>query len=127
MNNHTSEPWAYEAGKGIHEGTIVITSYTMSPKSPLAHISNICEDAEPDARRIVACVNACAGEPTGALEIFPYAEQVDLKIKFFDEANALRAQLKILTEDLKLIKENAGRPEKVYSLAKAAIAKCEAK
>lgn len=65
---HTAEPWAYEHGNGHYSGSIVITSFAMSAKSPLAVISDICGDAEDDARRIVACVNACKEIPTEWLE-----------------------------------------------------------
>lgn len=95
MSQHTPEPWAYEPGKGHHEGRIVITSREMSASSPLAHISNICDDAEPDARRIVACVNACAGMETPTLEnISVKTLAVDLR-----QANSTIQQMQELLDD----------------------------
>lgn len=71
---HTPEPWAYEAGQGKHEGKIVITAASMPASSPLAHVSNICDDAEPDARRIVACVNQLEEFTTEELEQKPIGQ-----------------------------------------------------
>lgn len=66
MDKHTSEPWSQR------------DQYVRAPaKGKLTpHIAQICcgntarptEQELANARRIVACVNACAGIPTEALE-----------------------------------------------------------
>ena len=61
MSEHTKEPWKYIeviGGCSVYAGQIQILSYMYSP------------DAEnrANARRIVACVNACAGITIEALE-----------------------------------------------------------
>lgn len=65
---HTPEPWGFTRGTYHHTGYVVITAQGMTSESPLALINDILGDAEHDARRIVACVNACAGIPTEDLE-----------------------------------------------------------
>ena len=55
MTDHTKEPWAVK-GRDLRNN-VVITA---------ADVGAVCiviegETAEYDARRIVACVNACAG------------------------------------------------------------------
>lgn len=78
---HTPEPWSYcEDNDGWRlENGVEQHGRSMS---------------EANARRIVSCVNACAGAENGVLELFPYQEQVDLKVKFFNERNELLEALK---------------------------------
>jgi len=77
---HTPEPWRLEKGRWANEGRTFIKSDRNGMFKPFAaettyavaedsHGSNKCHDAaEANARRIVACVNACAGISTEALE-----------------------------------------------------------
>lgn len=65
MTKHTPEPWTANPnlkGDGSFAGTLAIWTNSLQPK----YIGEIPLDA--NARRIVACVNACAGIPTEALE-----------------------------------------------------------
>lgn len=81
---HTPEPWH------LYELSHVI--YNRDANGKAHGIARVYGgDKLANARRIVACVNACAGEPTGALELSSYCEQVDLKVKFFDECQRLKA------------------------------------
>lgn len=57
MSEHTRGPW--RVGKGLDDGLILDATGAM--------ITTDCETAE-IARRIVACVNACAGISTEELE-----------------------------------------------------------
>lgn len=85
---HTVEPWRYSQGLGHYEDEIVIYADGMSERSPLARISNICGDAEGDARRIVACVNELAELTTEQIEDGAFK-------KMRDDRDFLRAELEV--------------------------------
>jgi len=80
MSKHTPEPWAYEyeseANGYFYEW------YGIGPTQyPIGSISKprVGDDglAEANARRIVACVNACAGIETHKLESSTVFEMMD--------------------------------------------------
>lgn len=56
MSEHTKEPW-------LQYGTAVFLSNNSG-----GFDLRFCPDAQANARRIVACVNACEGIPTEVLE-----------------------------------------------------------
>ncbi|MDM5132948.1 hypothetical protein OB962_18415 [Aeromonas piscicola] len=61
MKKHTSEPWFIDGQCAAAESDQVNNGfYTAICKGP---------DGEANARRIVACVNACRGLPTDELEL----------------------------------------------------------
>jgi hypothetical protein len=62
---HDPEPWFVDNSRGYEEFKSVIAS-RQPPEGDDRWIVPADDDA--DARRIVACVNACAGIPTEALE-----------------------------------------------------------
>ncbi len=67
---HSPEPWrALLNGSGPHsiatKASVVVVSFCAGIENP------------DDARRIVACVNACAGIPTAALEAGALEEALD--------------------------------------------------
>lgn len=70
-----------------------------------------------DARRLVACWNACEGIITDALE------QDDAPRKLREDRDMLLAQRDELMVALQEAKANAGNPEAVYRITSAAIAK----
>jgi len=63
MSKHTQEPWATSSGRIYPAG---------EARSTVASVARDIKDwtlfNEEDARRIVACVNACRGLPTDELE-----------------------------------------------------------
>lgn len=61
MSEHTPEPWAIAEAFG---GLIPIWSRVKW----ITNIHAVPEESSNNARRIVACVNACAGIPTETLE-----------------------------------------------------------
>lgn len=74
MSNHTQEPWVlFEVGDRVKhfcpasekEKTSILT-VTLEDGTAFGAVYS-----EDDARRIVACVNACAGLPTEQLEASP--------------------------------------------------------
>lgn len=101
MNEHTKEPWRVDPNypRDIQAGDVEICSVWMDTATK--------EQARSNARRIVACVNACRSIDTNLLEsinrnsvtgIHPYPqEQIEHLIKQRD--NLLTA-LKRLTSEL---------------------------
>jgi len=66
MDKHTPEPWH----RNVSARYPIYAEQTPGKKD-WRHIAGVLgndEQAEADLRRIVACVNACAGIPTEALE-----------------------------------------------------------
>ena len=67
-NKHTPEPWRVEVGEQPESIAVLCTS-------GLAHFEIVSDsqlgDIHADARRITACVNACAGVDTEYLEVAP--------------------------------------------------------
>lgn len=70
MREHTKEPWGYEpTGNQDDEYWITWTGHPTSIGVTCNAVTGPgSKDAEANARRIVACVNACCGIPTAALE-----------------------------------------------------------
>ncbi len=59
MMEHTKEPWSYPSDEGARRITNMETIIAWKRE---------CGFTDADARRIVACVNACEGVPTEQLE-----------------------------------------------------------
>lgn len=75
MSEHSPEPWGhYPCGKGEHVLYLPNTGKRVGPPKHLPNVipdtivARLFECSEKDAERIVACVNACAGIPTEALQ-----------------------------------------------------------
>lgn len=88
--SHKKEPWILRQGNEIGVAD-------KSDKQSYGMLNVIAradkydfENWQENAKRIVLCVNYCAGEPDAALELFTAAEQVDLKIKFAQERDTYR-------------------------------------
>lgn len=66
---HTPEPWFYDKGL-THEKYFVAKHVgdSISGMSAIAMLYSGSDEDKANARRIVACVNSCAGLPTEALE-----------------------------------------------------------
>lgn len=64
--NHTKEPWEAKADPSYYG----IVSEICAMEKFIASLGGVCspDEVEANARRIVACVNACAGITTEALE-----------------------------------------------------------
>jgi len=69
MSAHTPAPWKVGRGSRIEAGGYIVADMTHRPvfSGPLAPKPR--PTAEADARRIVACINACEGIDTEALEV----------------------------------------------------------
>ena len=116
---HTIEPWR------VHQdasGDVFVSSELTS-----FHIAEIgSEDDEtviPDARRIVACVNACEGIPTDDLEdtkLLPMLDSYGVAIQQRDDLQAqvdeLRAKADDLLEILSSIENDNGQISQAYWL-----------
>lgn len=99
--NHTPEPW-----EAVDRLTIRGPFERGNPDKPGWHIATMRDGAaEGDARRIAACINACQGTPTDALEEMAAEGQSVATLALYAErqrrtsiaaANALRDLLQIV-------------------------------
>ena len=75
--NHTKEPWIIVPGGRLDPEVIITTQHRLDGRK-----AEICgmdveftghhgDEQKANTRRIVACVNACAGIPTDTLETIP--------------------------------------------------------
>lgn len=103
MSEHTPEPWEISTHLGVtnphyvgviaHLGLNTEDNMIAVVTSP-GHVVTMAE-CDANARRIVACVNACAGIPTGDLERPGMLERARLyarPLKDLDEAGRLLRQ-----------------------------------
>lgn len=93
---HTPEPWSVSEGLGRDYGS---KSFGVAAKSPYHCVVPNLNINQEDARRIVACVNACAGIPTETLEHLP------LTVRSAIEVGALVQQRDELAAKLAALKE----------------------
>lgn len=100
MNMHSIEPWLV-INKDPHHGTYIedehgqsicdlysMSSWNVEGLKDGTEFPIEFENSENNARRIVACVNACAGIPTFALEAtksMDHLEHIELITKQRDE------------------------------------------
>lgn len=118
--NHTKEPW--RVGKLTHPRDYETVRETVGPHEVVVDTDegvyviagcnyNFPKDAKANARRIVACVNACAGIDTAFLEVAP----LEMFKQIMDNSNymAIKQQnddllleVESLKERLKLSLEN---------------------
>ena len=106
MRGHTPEPW----GVWNHDGDWTIEA--MSKKAGcMVDIAN-ASFSEPDARRIVACVNACSGIPLEVLESPGYSVKAELdrlddqiRLRFEAEKNVsdYRREIEKLNESIRAV------------------------
>ena len=121
MSKHTKEPWRTDAPSGFPGD--VMAGKEMIARTTITEQSN----AKANARRIVACVNACAGISTEVLEqgidaVFGLAHNMR------QERNALvRQRDELLTALESILAADASENDHEYyralDLARAAIAK----
>ena len=93
MSEHTKEPWSVDPRALLRiraDGDITICSCGTT--------DSIRDQWEQNARRIVACVNACAGIPTGMLIAAGQSAVIALRPvdELVAERNALLAALKVI-------------------------------
>ncbi|WP_434430301.1 hypothetical protein [Aeromonas veronii] len=110
---HTPEPWT------VSEKTLVRLdcAYLIRPvnETNYEYGATLAATSQQDARRIVACVNACAGVPTEELERhhLAHAGEVRFRIEMTRQRDELLAALEKLSGDVEaLMKESGG----VYGL-----------
>lgn len=116
MIAHSEEPWKFHEQGEANEFCLV----TSAGKWVVAFRQNgemMPDQQRENARRIVACINACSGFSTEALEAQVLAGRGIIRA-FQDQRDDLIAALKE-------IQAAGGYPERVYELTKAAIAKAQ--
>lgn len=134
MSGHTAEPWVdfgfYQVGK---DGFVIANVLAGNVPSGIEKETKLA-----NARRIVACVNACSGIETVTLESLAGTENPTLKsaATAIERAAMLERQRDQLLAALKLMEEeksnymrinNLGDPSKEYTnkIARAVIAAAE--
>lgn len=86
-DKHTAEPWQVGRGSRIEAGGYIVADMTHRPVFSGALAPKPRPSAEADARRIVACVNACAGISTEALERASVKALLDVIREDFGDAH----------------------------------------
>lgn len=103
-NKHTPEPWRVEIGEQPESIAVLCTC-------GLAHFEIVSDsqlgDIHADARRIVACVNACAGCATEVLETAPvgFFNSTYGHPKYLEEITKQRDELLAATEAIAINSE----------------------
>lgn len=95
---HTPEPWRFY--DDTNDGKTNRIEIVATGKTIARIYQSVNEEDLPNARRIVACVNLCAGIPIERLEKcqqYDAKAMVDLMLKWYDERNELLKALKELT------------------------------
>lgn len=119
-NKHTPEPW--RIGRLTHPRDYESVRETVGPHEVVVDTDegvyvlagcnyNFPQDALANARRIVACVNACAGIPIDMLEAMPSgpAALLPMYARLEKQRDDLLAALEGLTSDIQsLIGESCG-------------------
>lgn len=117
---HTPEPWFYQ--EDSDEYTHIIRPES-NPGMIVVHLrQDSTGKAEADARRIVACVNACSRFSTEHLENYPLISEHG-----FSMYKSVKAQRDELLAALKRIERFNGLKSWFRDIASSAIAKCEVK
>jgi hypothetical protein len=134
MSKHTKEPWFVNEDGIIRVGKPNVNDY-IDP-IPIASAwregafsdGEETEESQDNARRIVACVNACAGLDTEALDsrFGIAAEMWGLADKRLARVQELVGQRDELLAALKGVVKVADRQTDEFNAARAAIAKAEA-
>ena len=135
--SHTKEPWAVSEevfdNDGIHESVIRGLNGRATIAVTLDFGDNNPGMREANARRIVACINACAGIPIDMIEAMPNgpASLLPMYARLEKQRDELLAALEYVISDLELrasLKEDDERGEVdigngCYEQALAAIAR----
>ena len=114
--SHTPEPWSYDLSDGCDLRIYSETNSNIVYGCGCCGSPN-CEDA--DARRIVACINACAGISTEQLEC-PGGNVAKVAGRLMKQRDELLAALTEIAE-LDILKYHHA-----YAIAKGAIEEIEA-
>lgn len=128
---HTQEPWRLEKAEPERPGNY----YVLAPDMNLA-IARVYENAgEANARRIVACVNACSRFSTEHLENYPLISEHGFSM--YESVKAQRDELLAALKRISAWNEHTvkfavdhgsnGVRDLYRSIADDAIAKCEVK
>ena len=126
MSEYTKEPWVWnehEFNFPPFEGTLEKECGIYPPLGESGPVAIAAGEA--NARRIVACVNACAGIPiewveAGAVDIIAHAQDL------IKQRDALLSALKAIEFATKPEPDDGSAHENAYMLARAAIAAVEA-
>jgi hypothetical protein len=102
MSRHTKEPWI------VRHGTAVMDAQCVNIGSVIS-VSRSYDENQANAKRVVACVNACAGVDQATLEAAPSPGMV-LQI-IANQTHELAAQRDALLSALEALYEHEGTVE----------------
>ena len=127
---HTTEPWVVEKAHDI-DAIAWVGQFAVLPQDHTTRV--VRGNTEGDARRIVACVNACAGIDTESLEADGYgdnwAEIAKHRIELMGQRDELLVALKDAVETIEWMygcsSPASDEIEKSISEGNAVIAKAE--
>jgi hypothetical protein len=117
MSEHTKEPWQL-FGVDLH---IMGNTLEQAKEQGVPHTQWTHNCPPEDARRIVACVNACAGIPTERLEWCNQSDakaMVDLMLKWKDQRDELRSVLKLPVEWDRIFSDQGAKAADKYLTSK---------
>lgn len=109
MSNHTPEPWVAFKVPSDRLSRWVVLEQNSAGTGKMVIAENIRTEA--NARRIVACVNACAGVPDGLLHSGAYREMIQAQTELTIQRDELLAALEATERGLSAIEENYQRVE----------------
>ena len=107
MTQHTPEPWV----RG--ERLLDIVSSKGNLVARLAGTAGKCEVEDANLRRIVACVNACAGWETNQLEVMELGSLKESLVRVMQQRDDLQAQVDELLKALRIARESMLRARSV--------------
>jgi hypothetical protein len=117
---HTPEPWREQDGRIVaNEPSADNDEVLICDVAPDNHA--LTEFDEFNARRIVACVNACAGISNEHLELLSVAQMVAAAVEQRDELVGALREIKELTS-----RQQLPITAKINDIARAALAKVQA-
>lgn len=136
MRKHTPEPWEYSCGAIFQERGSVSIAKTHGAElfqGAMTDRDAISERIKEDARRIVACVNACAGMETEILENMTILgntllDRLDLRKRREAELKSQRDEMLEALEAITGGLETSTKPEclsRIHKIAEDAIAKAK--
>ena len=116
-NQHTPEPWS--------SGFYTAAEFPFNICAPDGRVLATVK-GEQDRRRIVACVNACAGIPIGELELSRRGSGLR-DVAVVHQATTQRDELLAALREIRLLAsyERGTEDANIHEIARAAIAKVE--
>lgn len=123
MGKHTPEPWKLAPAEHTSPDCFYVTDETG--KFAIARVFDYkLGGGMPNARRIVACVNVCAGIPTGRLE-GGAADVLEHAQRLLKQRDELLASMRLILDEPKNTMSDGKALREIVRIARAAVASIE--